>query len=192
MKEKKMARTLSKMLALGTQAPDFSLPDTEGKIVSLKNFSQKPLLVMFICNHCPFVKHLRKDLAKLSMDYSSEKMGIVAINSNDAIAYPEDNPEKMKAEKKDAGYLFPYLFDESQEVAKAYDAACTPDFYLFDSKHRLVYRGQFDDSRPNTPIPVTGSDIRGAINAVLHGKTISSDQKPSLGCNIKWRSYSPN
>jgi peroxiredoxin len=182
-----MAKTLSKMLALGTQAPNFSLPDTDGKTVSLNDFLKKPILVMFICNHCPFVKHLRNELAQLPKEFEPNTLGIIAINSNDAKAYPEDSPEKMKVEKREAGYTFPYLFDETQNVAKAYDAACTPDFFLFDANHRLVYRGQFDESRPGNQIPATGSDLKAAIKATLAGKVPPSEQKPSLGCNIKWK-----
>ena len=182
-----MVRTASTMLPLGTPAPSFRLPDTEGKLVALDDFSDaKGLLVMFICNHCPFVKHVRKELALLSRDYQ-RVLGIVGISSNDVAAFPEDSPENMKKEKVDAGYLFPYLYDETQEVARAYHAACTPDFFLFDASRRLVYRGQLDDSRPGSDIPVTGKDLRLAIDAVLAGKPVPSDQKPSLGCNIKWK-----
>ena len=182
-----MVRTASTMLPLGTTAPDFSLPDTDGTIVSLDDFRDaKGMLVMFICNHCPFVKHVRKELALLGRDYR-RSLGIVGINSNDVATHPDDSPEMMKQEEIDAGYVFPYLFDESQEVAKAYHAACTPDFFLFDAGHRLVYRGQLDDSRPDNGVPVTGKDLRGAIDALLAGRPINDDQKPSLGCNIKWR-----
>ncbi len=182
-----MAKTPSTMLELGTKAPDFSLPDvTSGKTVSLKDFLRQPLLVMFICNHCPFVKHIRQELASLGKDYGG-KLGIVAINSNDVTTHPDDSPANMKKEAAEAGYTFPYLFDESQAVAKAYEAACTPDFFLFDEAHRLVYRGQLDDSRPGSSVPVTGKDLRAAMDAVLGSKEISSTQKPSLGCNIKWR-----
>ena len=181
-----MAMTPSTMLLLGTTAPDFKLPDTNSNAVTLSDFRGKPLLVMFICNHCPFVKHIRAALAKLGKDYQS-RAGIVAISSNDVDNYPDDSPAKMKSEAKSAGYTFPYLFDESQAVAKAYRAACTPDFYLFDASHKLVYRGQFDDSRPGNGIPVTGKDLRAALDAVLSGKTVSQDQKPSIGCNIKWK-----
>jgi len=174
------------MLPLGTAAPAFRLPDTNGKTVTLSDFRGKPVLVMFICNHCPFVKHVRAELAKLGRDYQS-RVGIAAINSNDVENYPDDSPEKMKAEAKAAGYLFPYLFDESQSVAKAYRAACTPDFYLFDTEHRLVYRGQLDDSRPSNALPVAGKDLRAALDAVLGSKEVSVTQKPSIGCNIKWK-----
>lgn len=185
-----MARTPSKMLPLGTKAPSFTLPDTDGKTVKDSDFHQRPLLVMFICNHCPFVIHIREGLAKLGQDFSESSLGIVAINSNDAKSYPQDSPEKMKEEKRSAGYRFPYLYDESQEVAKAFDAACTPDFFLFDDQHRLVYRGQFDDSRPGNGVAVTGKDLRAAVEAVLKGTEVSPQQKPSLGCNIKWKENS--
>jgi len=178
-----MARTPSTMLELGTKAPDFSLPDTNsGKTVSLKDFSGKPLLVMFISNHCPFVLHVKKELMNLGQSYQG-KVALVGIGSNDISTHPADGPEKMKVE----GYPFPYLFDESQEVAKAYQAACTPDFYLFDTSHRLVYRGQLDGSRPGNNVPVTGEDLRKALDAVAGGSLPSKDQKPSLGCNIKWK-----
>ena len=175
------------MLPLGTVAPDFELPDTDGNRIARSSFQGKPLLVMFICNHCPFVKHLRDALAKLGRDYSPRGVAIVAISSNDVDGYPADSPAKMKQEAKDAGYVFPYLYDETQEVAKAYRAACTPDFFLFDKDHRLVYRGQFDDSRPGNGVPVTGNDLRAALDAVLSGKPVSEKQKPSIGCNIKWK-----
>jgi peroxiredoxin len=181
-----MAMTPSTMLPLGTPAPSFKLPDTNGKMVSLSDFRGKPVLVMFICNHCPFVKHIRAVLAQLGRDYQS-RIGIVAISSNDVANYPDDSPAKMKEEAKAAGYTFPYLYDESQSVAKAYRAACTPDFYLFDTEHRLVYRGQLDDSRPGNALPVTGKDLRATLDAVLGGKEVLADQKPSVGCNIKWK-----
>jgi len=177
------------MLPLGTAAPDFKLPDTNGKIVSPADFKDKPaLLVMFICNHCPYVKHIRTGLAQLARDFLPRGAAIVGINSNDVANYPEDSPVKMKEEVKSAGYTFPYLYDESQAVAKAYRAACTPDLYLFDRNQKLVYRGQFDDSRPGNGIPVTGKDLRAALDAVLAGKPIPPDQKASVGCNIKWKS----
>jgi peroxiredoxin len=183
-----MALTPSTMLPLGTTAPDFRLPDTSGKIVSLADFKDKSaLLVLFICNHCPYVKHIRTGLAQLARDYQPKQVAIVGINSNDAAHYPEDSPAKMKEEVKSAGYTFPYLYDESQAVAKAYRAACTPDIYLFDQNHKLVYRGQFDDSRPGNGIPVTGKDLRAALDAVLAGKPVSPNQKASMGCNIKWK-----
>lgn len=176
------------MLPLGTAAPDFQLPDTNGKTVSLADFRDKSaLLVVFICNHCPYVKHIRSGLAQLGRDYLPRDVAIVAINSNDAANYPEDNPAQMKEEAKSAGYLFPYLYDESQAVAKAYRAACTPDIYLFDKNRKLVYRGQFDDSRPGNGVPVTGKDLRAALDALLAGKAVSADQKTSAGCNIKWK-----
>lgn len=182
-----MVRTLSTMLPLGTQAPDFSLPDTDGKTVSLADFNGKSaLVVMFICNHCPFVKHLRAGLAQFGKDYQGKDAAIVAISSNDVAAHPADSPEKMKLEQQQAGYVFPYLYDESQSVAGAYRAACTPDFFVFDKNRKLVYRGQFDDSRPDSGIPVTGADLRAAVDAVIAGKQIPEPQKPSLGCNIKW------
>jgi len=175
------------MLPLGTPAPAFKLPDTSGKTVSLSDFRGKPVLVMFICNHCPYVKHIAAQLAQLGRDYQSRSLGIVAISSNDVANYPDDSPEKMKEEAKQMGYTFPYLYDETQDVAKAYRAACTSDFFLFDTEHRLVYRGQFDDSRPGNAMPVTGKDLRAALEAALSGKDVSKDQKPSLGCNIKWK-----
>jgi peroxiredoxin len=183
-----MALTPSTMVELGTQAPGFSLPDTEGRQVSLSDFRSAPaLLVMFICNHCPYVKHIRAGLADMTKQYLARGVAIVGINSNDVISYPADNPDRMREEKKSAGYLFPYLFDEDQLVAKAYDAACTPDFFLFDSSRRLVYRGQMDDSRPGGTLPVTGADLRRAMDVVLAGKPVPSDQKASVGCNIKWK-----
>jgi peroxiredoxin len=183
-----MAQTPSTMLPLGTSAPYFKLPDTNGTIVSIDDFKSAPaLLVMFICNHCPFVKHVRSELARLGADYQKKGAAIVAINSNDVSQYPDDSPAKMKEEIRLAGYTFPYLYDESQAVAQAYQAACTPDFFLFDKNRKLVYRGQLDDSRPTNGIPVTGKDLRAALDAVLAGKPVSNDQKPSIGCNIKWK-----
>ena len=179
--------TPSTMLPLGTAAPGFKLPDTNGKMVSLPDFRGKPVLVMFICNHCPFVKHIRAELAVIGSQYQSRGVGIVAINANDVANYPDDSPAKMKEEVKNSGYTFPYLFDDSQSVAKAYRAACTPDFYLFNTEHQLVYRGQLDDSRPGNALPVSGKDLRAALDAVLSGKPVSQDQKPSIGCNIKWK-----
>jgi peroxiredoxin len=176
------------MLALGTPAPPFVLPDTDGQVVSLDDFHDTPaLLVMFISNHCPFVKHVRAALAELGREYGARGVGIVAIGSNDAKAYPQDGPEAMRREKEAVGYAFPYLFDETQEVAKAYRAACTPDFFLFDGERRLVYRGQFDDSRPSNGLPATGRDLRAALDAVLEGRPVPAEQRPSIGCNIKWR-----
>ncbi|HSJ32312.1 MAG TPA: thioredoxin family protein [Longimicrobiales bacterium] len=182
-----MARTESTMLELGTSAPHFSLPEVDGGTVSIDDFAGAPLLVMFICNHCPFVKHVREELARIGRDYGARGVAIVAISSNDAAAYPADAPDRMREEKHDAAYPFPYLFDESQEVAHAYMAACTPDFFLFDAGRRLVYRGQLDDSRPSNDVPVTGADLRGALDAVLDGRPVAARQKPSLGCNIKWK-----
>lgn len=182
-----MVRTLSTMLPLGTEAPDFSLVDTDGKAVSRSDFrGKKGLLVIFMCNHCPYVKHVADELKRLSDEYLAKGVGVVAISSNDAVAYPDDSPEKMKEEKAMRGYAFPYLFDETQEVAKAYHAACTPDFFLFDADHKLVYRGQMDDSRPKTDRPVTGADLRAALDALLAGQPPLATQTPSLGCNIKW------
>jgi peroxiredoxin len=183
-----MARTPSTMLELGTAAPDFALPDTDGRIVSLDDVASAPaLLVMFICNHCPFVKHVRDELARIGRDYTVRGVAVVAISSNDPEQYPDDSPERMREEKQDAGYTFPYLFDGTQEVAAAYRAACTPDFYLFDADRRLVYRGQLDDSRPGNDVPVSGRDLRAALDAVLAGGPVPAEQRPSLGCNIKWR-----
>jgi peroxiredoxin len=183
-----MAVTPSTMLALGTEAPRFSLPDTDGRTVSLGDFKAQPaLLVMFLCNHCPYVKHVRHELARLGRDFQPKGVAVVAISSNDAAAYPDDSPEKMRDEKQQAGYTFPYLYDASQEVARAYHAACTPDFFLFDAGRRLVYRGQMDGSRPGNGVPVTGADLRDALDALLAGRAVGVDQKPSMGCNIKWK-----
>ena len=183
-----MALTPSNMLPLGTRAPAFSLPATDGSIRSLEQFADsRLLLVMFICNHCPFVKHVRDELVRLANDYQSAGVAFVAINSNDTIAYPADNMDAMRAEAAAAGYPFDYLLDESQQVARAYEAACTPDFFLFDAERRLVYRGQLDGSRPNNGIAVTGSDLRAALQAALGGQPVSLEQKPSVGCNIKWK-----
>jgi peroxiredoxin len=184
-----MALTPSTMLPLGTTAPDFQLPDTNGKLVSPADFKGAPvLLVIFMCNHCPYVIHIRAGLAQLARDYAPKHAAIVGINSNDVENYPDDSPAKMKAEVKSAGYIFPYLYDETQAVAKNYHAACTPDIFLFDKNQKLVYRGQFDDSRPGNGIPVTGKDLRAALDAVLAGKSVSPNQKASIGCNIKWKS----
>jgi peroxiredoxin len=199
-----MALTPSTMLPLGTTAPDFQLPDTNGKTVSLADFKTTPaLVVIFMCNHCPYVIHIRAGLAQLANDYAAKNVAIVGINSNDAKNYPDDSPAKMKTEVEKAGYIFPYLYDETQAVAKNYRAACTPDFFLFNkiyehfkqpdgsitpfNRYLLVYRGQFDSSRPGNGIPVTGKDLRAALDAVLAGKTISEFQAPSIGCNIKWK-----
>lgn len=184
-----MAQTPSTMVSLGTKAPNFSLPDTvSGKNLSLENLkSEKATVIMFICNHCPFVKHVNKELVRLANDYIPKGISFIGISSNDVANYPEDSPEKMKQVAKELGYPFPYLYDESQEVARAYDAACTPDFFIYDKELKLVYRGQLDDSRPSNGIPVTGKDIRAALDCLLGGKLISSEQKPSIGCNIKWK-----
>jgi peroxiredoxin len=176
------------MLPLGTQAPDFMLADPSGIIVSLADFKTAPaLLVVFMCNHCPYVKHIRDGLAKLARDYRPRDVAVVGINSNDVAGYPSDSPAKMAEEAESAGYIFPYLYDQTQAVAKAYRAACTPDIYLFDKDQRLVYRGQFDDSRPGNGVPVTGKDLRAALDAVLAGRPVPPNQKPSIGCNIKWK-----
>jgi len=183
-----MALTPSTMLPLGTSAPNFQLPDTNGKTISLADFKDKAaLLVVFMCNHCPYVVHLRSGLAQLARDYAAKSVGIVGISSNDAKNYPQDGPAKMKDEVKNADYIFPYLYDETQAVSKSYRAACTPDFFLFDRGRRLVYRGQFDASRPGNGIPVTGKDLRAALDAVLAGKPTSEMQAASIGCNIKWK-----
>ncbi|MCC6680682.1 MAG: thioredoxin family protein [Phycisphaeraceae bacterium] len=190
-----MAATESTMMALGTTAPDFTLPDTEGRLVKRDDLRGRPLLVMFICNHCPFVKHVAGQLKKIGDDYA-DKLSVVAIMSNDVANYPDDAPAKMKQEKANRGYNFPYLYDATQEVAKAYGAACTPDFFLFDADHKLAYRGQLDDSRPGRissgnydfqTNPATGADLRKAIDAVLAGRKPSNRQLPSMGCNIKWK-----
>lgn len=174
------------MLPLGTTAPEFSLPNVDGSTVCLGNFTDKPLLVIFMCNHCPFVVHLRAALAAFGDEYQAKGLGIVGISSNDIENYPQDGPEEMKVEAASAGYNFPYLFDADQSVAKSYRAACTPDFFLFDKDHSLVYRGQFDSSRPKTDTEVTGEDLKAACDSVLAGEPVSSDQKPGIGCNIKW------
>jgi peroxiredoxin len=183
-----MVKTASTMLPLGVKAPDFSLPDTGGKVVSLADFADAPaLLVVFMCNHCPYVKHVATGLATLAKEYQGRGVAVVGINSNDADAFPEDAPAKMAEEVKLRGYTFPYLYDQSQSVAKAYRAACTPDFYVFDQQRKLVYRGQMDSSRPGSEIPVTGEDLRAALDAVLAKRPVSTNQKPSIGCNIKWQ-----
>lgn len=183
-----MAKTPSTMTALGTPAPDFWLPDTRGKLVSRDDSAAAPgLLVMFICNHCPYVKHIREGLAAFAREYGQKKLAIVGINSNDVASYPDDSPAKMAEEVESADYTFPYLYDESQDVAKAYGAACTPDFFLFDLARKLVYRGQFDDSRPGNGIAVTGKDLRAACDAVLAAEPVAPEQRPSIGCNIKWK-----
>ncbi len=184
-----MALTESTMLELGTSAPDFSLTDViGGKTVRRDDFKGKDaLLVMFICAHCPYVKHVEKSLGKLGADYAGKSIAMVAVSANDAENFPADKPEGLKAQAKANGFAFPYLFDESQSVAHAYTAACTPDFFLFDKGFKLVYRGQFDASRPGNGVPVTGQDLRAAIDAVLAGKPVPREQRPSIGCNIKWK-----
>ena len=183
-----MARTASTMLELGSAAPEFRLPDVHGKTVSLKDFEGSPaLLVVFMCNHCPFVKHIQHRMAELIREFQPRGLAAVGINSNDVSTHPDDAPAQMAAEAARIPYTFPYLYDETQEVAKAYRAACTPDFYLFDQNRKLVYRGQFDAARPGNEEPVTGADLRRAVAALLDGKPIDPDQKPSIGCNIKWR-----
>lgn len=186
-----MAVTPSTMLELGTRAPDFHLPDTTGRTVSLADFADAAaLVVVFMCNHCPYVKHLRPGLTAFARDVQSKGVAVVGVSSNDVSTHPQDSPAKMAEEAAAAGYTFPYLYDETQDVAKAYRAACTPDIYLFDADHRLVYRGQFDDSRPGNKIPVTGKDLRAAVDAVLEGTAVSQEQKASMGCNIKWKAGS--
>jgi peroxiredoxin len=183
-----MSLTPSTMLPLGTVAPGFRLSDTDGKTVSLDEFKEAPaLLVAFICNHCPYVKHVRHELARLGKEYQGKGVAVVAISSNDVNNYPDDSPKMMAKEKAEVGYTFPYLYDESQQIALAYKAACTPDFYVFDKDQKLVYRGQLDGSRPGNPIPITGKDLRAALDAALAGTPVSDDQRPSIGCNIKWK-----
>jgi peroxiredoxin len=183
-----MAATESTMLALGTPAPAFRLTDFNGKVCTLDDFAAaRGLVVAFICNHCPYVRHMRSEFARFARDYKEKGIAVVAICSNDTDAYPQDGPEGMAEEARSAGYSFPYLFDPTQSVAKAYDAACTPDLYLFDGQRKLVYRGQFDDSRPKTEIKPTGADLRRALDAALAGKPVPAEQKPSIGCNIKWK-----
>jgi peroxiredoxin len=183
-----MALTASTMLPLGTIAPEFRLPDTAGKMVSLDEYKGAPALVIaFICNHCPYVKHIRHDLASLAKEYQAKGVAVIGINANDVANYPDDSPEKMAKEKAEVGYTFPYLYDESQKTAHAYKAACTPDLYVFDKDQKLVYRGQLDASRPGNGLPITGKDLRAALDAVLAGKPVSDDQLPSMGCNIKWK-----
>ena len=184
-----MARTPSNMLPLGTQAPEFSLPDTvSGRTLNLSELKgAKGTLIMFICNHCPFVKHVNEEIVRLALAFQDRGISFVAISSNDVANYPDDSPDKMKDTAREQGYTFPYMYDESQAVARAYDAACTPDFYLFDNDLKLVYRGQLDDSRPGNDIPVTGKDLEAALTAVVSGLAVPADQKPSIGCNIKWK-----
>lgn len=184
-----MAQTASTMLPLGTKAPDFKLLDTlKNENVKLANCQGlNGTVIMFICNHCPFVKHVNAELVRMAKDYKPKGINFIAISSNDVENYPQDAPDKMKENAEKEGYIFPYLYDASQLVAKAYDAACTPDFYIFDHQLNLIYRGQLDDSRPGNGIPVDGGDIRNALNALLNNQPISPNQKPSMGCNIKWK-----
>jgi peroxiredoxin len=183
-----MAATSSTMLALGTAAPDFALPDTDGNTVRLKDFANaRALVVMFVCNHCPFVVHVRQELANLAEEYTPMGVSFVAINANDVDEYPEDSPENMALKAQEWGWKFPYLFDETQAVALSYHAACTPDIYLFDEERKLAYRGQLDSSRPGNGLPVTGADLRHAIEAILAGDSPSTEQTPSVGCSIKWK-----
>lgn len=184
-----MARTASKMIPLGTKAPDFKLPDVISKnLYSLEDLrGEKGTLIMFICNHCPFVKHVNKEIVRLANDYKNKGVGFAAIMSNDIINYPQDNPQRMEEVARKEGYTFPYLFDENQQVANDYSAACTPDFFLFDADLKLVYRGQLDDSRPGNEVPVDGHDLRNALDALLENRKIPSEQKPSIGCGIKWK-----
>ena len=179
----------STMLALGTSAPEFQLPNVvSGETVSLTNFSMRPaLLVMFICRHCPYVQHIKEELARLGKDYAGRPVGIVAISANDAANYPDDAPAQLQAMAQALGFTFPFCHDDSQDTAKAYTAACTPDFFLFDGQRRLIYRGQLDDSRPGNGKPLTGRDLRAALDAVLAGTPVGPDQQPSIGCNIKWK-----
>lgn len=184
-----MVKTPSTMLELGTQAPSFSLPDVvSGEMISLQDFaSKKALLVMFLCRHCPYVKHVEQEIGRIGRDYAEEDLGIVAICANDIEAYPQDAPESLKEMAEELGFSFPYLYDEGQQVAKAYRAACTPDFYVFDGGRKLAYRGQLDESRPGNGIPVTGEDLRTALDDVLADRPVSFDHRPSVGCNIKWK-----
>ena len=184
-----MVKTLSTMLDLGTPAPGFSLKDVvSGRTITLDTFADdRALLVMFICRHCPFVKHIERELARLGIDYVGRGLGLVAISANDAAKYPDDAPPELAAMAEALGFTFPFCFDETQAVAKSYTAACTPDFFLFDEDRTLVYRGQLDDSRPESGIPVTGRDLRAAVDAVLAGKPVAAEQRPSIGCNIKWK-----
>jgi len=184
-----MAATLSTMLPLGTSAPDFTLPDTvSGRMLSLNDLaSDRATVVMFICNHCPYVKHVARGLVDLANDYLPSGVSFIAISSNDVENYPDDSPEEMRRNATELGYPFPYLYDESQDVARAYAAACTPDFYIFDGERNLVYRGQMDDSRPRNGIPVTGRDLRAALDAVIAGTPVDANQRPSIGCGIKWK-----
>jgi peroxiredoxin len=184
-----MALKQSRMVALGSPAPDFALPDVvSGRTVALADFASAPaLLVAFICNHCPYVKHLRDGFLAFAREYQPKGLAVVAISANDPAAYPDDAPEAMAREAKSAGFTFPYLYDETQAVARAYEAICTPDFFLFDRNRRLVYRGRFDASRPGSNVPVTGADLRAAVDAVLAGRAVPAEQHPSMGCSIKWK-----
>ena len=183
-----MVKTASMMLPLGSPAPDFCLPDLDGKNVALADFRDaRALLIVFMCNHCPFVKHVAEELARLSKEYQARGVGVVGINANDADQYPEDSPQEMQREARERGYTFPYLYDLTQATAQAYRAACTPDFFLFDQDHKLVYRGRLDSSRPGSGTPVTGQDLRAALDLVLAGQPVPEEQYPSIGCNIKWK-----
>lgn len=183
-----MTLTPSSMIKLGMKTPYFELADTKGNLISLSDFdSQKGLLIIFLCNHCPYVKHIRHALAEFAQRNISSDFAIVGINSNDATSFPADSPEKMIEEAREAGYRFPYLYDESQEVAKSFRAACTPDFFLYNANRELIYHGQFDDSRPGNDVPVTGSDLQAAVDALLEDRDVSRRQTPSVGCNIKWK-----
>lgn len=183
-----MVLTPSTMLALGTQAPRFVLPDATGKRISLSDFADTPsTVIIFMCNHCPYVKHLKKALASFAREYQTRQVAVIGINSNDIETYPDDHPKQMMKDAAEFGYTFPYLVDATQEVAKAYRAACTPDFYVFDRDSKLAYRGQFDSSRPGNDRPNTGSDLRAAVDTMLEGKPPSKNQTPSIGCNIKWK-----
>ncbi|EMI24151.1 thioredoxin family protein [Rhodopirellula europaea] len=183
-----MVRTASTMMPLDTAAPDFSLPETDGGTVSLADFKDhKALLVIFLCNHCPYVKHVAEQLKLLTDEYMQHGVGVVGINSNDIVKYPDDDFDAMKAEKESRGYAFPYALDEDQSVAIAYGAACTPDFFLFDADHKLTYRGQLDSSRPKSDLPLTGEDLRAALDETIAGRSPKAEQRPSIGCNIKWK-----
>jgi peroxiredoxin len=183
-----VVRTASTMTPLGSHAPDFELPNTNGKLIKLSDFSNaKAMVVIFMCNHCPYVKHVAPEIVRVWSDYVSRGVAFVGINSNDAEKYPDDGPDKMKEEATKQGYRFPYLYDESQSVAEAYNAACTPDFFVFDRDRRLVYRGQLDDSRPKSDKALSGRDLRRALDNILNNQPVSTDQRPSVGCNIKWK-----
>jgi len=183
-----MAATESTMLGLGTPAPDFALPEVaRHRTVRLSGLTGRGLLVMFLSPHCPYVKHIAPGLAALARDYAASGLDIVAISSNDAVQYPDDSPDSLRSMAEELGFWFPYCYDETQQIAKAYQAACTPDFFLFDAARKLVYRGQFDGARPKNDVPVTGRDLRAAIDAVLSGDAVSAQQRPSIGCNIKWK-----